>query len=123
MLRTVRSIRHKVALVAVATALAALIVAGAALVTYDLRAYREASINDLVTQADILGRASAAALAFDDAKAARENLLLLKAKPMIAFAAIYNARGKLFAGYARVGWTGAGVAPLAGGGRVADRGE
>jgi signal transduction histidine kinase len=101
MLRTVRSIRHKVALVAVATALAALIVAGAALVTYDLRAYREASINDLDTQADILGRASAAALAFDDAKAARENLALLKAKPVIASAAIYNARGKLFASYAR----------------------
>ncbi len=104
MLRTVtRSIRRKFALVALAAALAALIVAGSALMTYDLRAYREASINDLVTQADILGGASAAALAFDDAKAASENLLLLKAKPTIASAAIYNARGRIFASYGRAG--------------------
>ena len=102
MLRAVtRSIRYKLALVALTTTLAALIVAGVALVTYDLRTYREASINDLVTQADILGRATTAALAFDDAKSARENLLLLKAKPNISVAVIYNARGKVFASYAR----------------------
>ena len=102
MLRAVtRSIRHKLALLALAAALAALLVAGVALVIYDQRAYRSASINDLVTQADILGRASAAALAFDDAKTARENVLLLRAKPEIASAAIYNARGKVFATYVR----------------------
>src|SRR6185436_4941165 len=37
----------------------------------------------------------------DDAKAARENLMLLKAKPGIASAAIYNARGRIFASYSR----------------------
>ena len=96
-----RSIRHKLALTVLATTLAALIVTGVALVSYDLRAYREASFNDLATQAEILGRASAAALAFDDAKAATENLKLLQAKPKIACAAIYNAKGKLFATYTR----------------------
>jgi len=102
MLRTVtRSIRHKLALAALASALSALTVAGIALVINDLRQYRAASINDLVTQADILGRASTAALAFDDSKTAQENLQLLKAKPEIASAAIYNARGRIFGSYAR----------------------
>lgn len=104
MLSTVtRSIRHKLALVVLAATAAALVVAGIALIIYDLRVYREAGIRDLVTQAEILGRASAPALAFDDPKAAREYLTLLKARHNIAAAAIYNARGKLFASYTRTG--------------------
>src|SRR5688572_8359510 len=102
MLQTVaRSVRHKLVLVVLAGVVAALIVAGIALVIYDLRGYRESSTNDLLTQAEILGRASAPALAFDDPKSARENLLTLKAKPTIAAAAIYNSRGKIFANYTR----------------------
>jgi len=106
------SVSHKLTLVVLATAVAALLVTGVALVTYDLRAYREASINDLVTQADILGRVSATALAFNDVKAAREYLWLLKAKPKVAAAAIYNARGKLFATYARADASEATFPPL-----------
>jgi PAS domain S-box-containing protein len=102
MLRIVaHSIRHKLTLLVLATTLAALVVTGVALVIYDLRGYQEAGINDLVTQAEILGRASAPALAFEDTKAANENLQLLKAKPGISSAAIYNAKGKLFASYTR----------------------
>jgi signal transduction histidine kinase len=102
MLRTVeRSIRHKLTLVVLATTLAALVVTGIALVIYDLREYRQAGVDDLVTQAEILGRATAPALAFEDPKAAHENLQLLKAKARISSAAIYNAKGKLFASYTR----------------------
>jgi signal transduction histidine kinase len=102
MLSTVqRSIRHKLTLIVLATTLAALVVTGIALVIYDLRGYREAGIDDLVTQAEILGRATAPALAFEDPKAANENLQLLKAKPRISSGAIYNAKGKLFASYTR----------------------
>lgn len=102
MLQTIaRSIRHKLTLIVLATTLAALVVTGIALVIYDLRGYREAVVDDLVTQAEILGRASAPALAFEDPKAANENLQLLKAKPGISSAAIYNAKGKLFASYTR----------------------
>lgn len=102
MFRTIaRSIRYRLVLVVLATTFAALTVAGAAMVYYELRAYQRSWVNDLVTQADILGRASAPALAFDDAKSARENLSLLRARPQISAAAIYNARGRLFASYAR----------------------
>jgi PAS domain S-box-containing protein len=96
-----RSIRRKLTLVVLATTLAALLVTGVALAIYDLREYRETGINDLVTQAEILGRASVPALAFEDPKAAHENLQLLRAKPRISSAAIYNAKGRLFASYTR----------------------
>jgi len=96
-----RSIRYKLALMVLTTTLTALVVAGVALVIYDLRIYRDAGASDLMTQAEILGRASAAALAFDDPRAATENLRLLKAKPGISSAAIYNAKGKIFASYQR----------------------
>ncbi|HUF80866.1 MAG TPA: ATP-binding protein [Burkholderiales bacterium] len=96
-----RSIRHKLALLALATTLTALLLTGIALVIYDLQAYRESGFNDLAAQADIVGRASAPALAFDDPRAAGEYLRLLKAKPNISAAAIYNAKGKRFASYAR----------------------
>ena len=96
-----RSIRHKLALVVLATTLAALLVTGVALVIYDLRAYRDAGFNDLTAQAEIVGRASAPAIAFDDPKSAGEYLRLLAAKPAVSAAAIYSAKGKLFASYTR----------------------
>src|SRR5687767_1349336 len=94
------SLRHKLLLIVLTTSLAALAVTGAAMVIYDLRAYHESWVNDLMTQADILGRASGPALAFDDARAAQENLALLKARPQILAATILTARGEPFASYA-----------------------
>lgn len=94
-----RSVSVKLLLVVVATTLAALLVTGAAMVVYDVRTYERAAIDDLVTQADILGRASTPALAFDDPKAANDTLGLLKAKPGIFAAAIYTPRGNVFAAY------------------------
>ena len=82
MLRRIgRSIRYKLVMVVLATTTIALLVAGAALVIYDLRTYQEAWVTDLSTQAEILGRASAPALAFNDPKSAREYLALLKVRP------------------------------------------
>jgi signal transduction histidine kinase len=99
MLRGRRSIRQKVMLVVLATTISALLVAGAAMLLYETRAYRIATIEDLRTQADILARASAAALSFDDPVAARENLALLRVRPQILGAVIETARGRTFADY------------------------
>lgn len=96
-----RSIRYKIVMVVLATTAAALLVAGAAMMIYDLRSYQASWVNDLNTQAGILGRASAPALAFNDPKSAREYLALLAVRPDIAAAAIYNAKGKVFADYHR----------------------
>jgi signal transduction histidine kinase len=107
MFKNARSVRQKLLLVVVTTTMAALVITGVAMVVYDLRTYQEAWVNDLLTQADILGRASAPALAFDDHKTARENLSLLKARPQITAAAIYTSKGTIFASYGQDGTTGA----------------
>jgi hypothetical protein len=98
-----RSVRHKLFAGVLVTSLAALLVTGVAMLIYDLRSYHTAQINDLTTQAELIGRASAAALQFDDRKFAADNLNLLKVRPKIRAAAIYNAKGGLFASYLRQG--------------------
>src|SRR5258705_10415893 len=92
-----RSVRQKlVGLVLVAT-LAAILVAILAMIAYDLRLYHTSWVADLETQAELLGRTSAPALAFDDARVAQENLELLRYRPKVRAAALYDARGRLFA--------------------------
>ena len=51
------------------------------------------------TQAELLGQTTAPALAFDDAKLARENLNLLRFRPQVKAAAVYLASGNTFATY------------------------
>jgi signal transduction histidine kinase len=100
MRRTVaRSIRFKFTLAVVAATFVALSVAGGALMAYELRTFRQVGIGDLTTQAEILGRASAPALLQGDNRSAEDNLALLKARPDVYAAALYNARGKLVAHY------------------------
>jgi signal transduction histidine kinase len=96
-----RSIRARLVFVVLATTAAALLVAATAMLVYDSRLYHTSLVTDISTQADIVGRASAAALAFEDGLVARENLSLLKAKPGVSAAALYNAKGALFAAYRR----------------------
>ncbi|MGH8106575.1 MAG: sensor histidine kinase, partial [Arenimonas sp.] len=98
-----RSLRLKLIGVILLTTLAALIVALVAIVAYDLRAYHQNLTADVSTQAELLGRMSTSAIAFDDAKVAKENLELLGLRPLVEAAAIYTARGTLFATYARPG--------------------
>lgn len=96
-----RSIRHKVMLVVLATTFTALVVSGIAMVLYDLGSYRDNMVRDLVTQADIVGRASAAALTFDDKKVAQQDLTLLRVRPLITAAALYRPDGQRFVSYLR----------------------
>jgi signal transduction histidine kinase len=97
------SLRLKLIGIILLTTLAALIVALVAIIVYDLRTYHRNWIADVTTQAELLGSASAPAIAFDDAKVAEENLQLLRLRPQVQAAAIYTARGALFASYARPG--------------------
>ncbi len=101
-----RSVRHKLLAGVLLTSMAALLVTGIAMLVYDLRSYHDRQVDDLTTQAEIVGRSSAAALQFDDSKFAGDNLALLSSRPDIRAGAIYNARGALFAGYVRQGEAG-----------------
>jgi signal transduction histidine kinase len=100
-----RSVRGKLMMVVLATTLSALFVAAVALSVYEIRIYDASLSTDLRTQAEIIGRASAPALAFDDPKAAEENLRLLRVRPTIRAAAIYGPDGAPFAHYAQAGET------------------
>ncbi len=93
------SIRAKLVGVVLLTTLVALGVALGAMVAIDLSSSRQLWIDDVTTQADLLGQSSATALAFDDAKVAAENLALLHYRPQVRAAAVYDARGALFATY------------------------
>jgi signal transduction histidine kinase/CheY-like chemotaxis protein len=94
-----RSIRRKLATVILGTALIALVVTAVSMVAYEARAYHRAWIGDLTTQADILGKASEAALDFDDPAAATETLGALRLRPQVSAGAIYDRTGRLFASY------------------------
>jgi signal transduction histidine kinase len=94
------SLRAKFLGVVLLTTLTALVVALGAMVAYDLRAYHQSWVDDMTTQAELLGRTTVPALTFDDARVANENLAFLGLRPKLHAAAIYNARGKLFATWA-----------------------
>jgi two-component system, sensor histidine kinase len=96
-----RSVRFKVMAVILATTLAALAVSAVALITYEARTYRATALTDAQTQADIIGRTVAVALAFDDPESGKATLALLESRRGIDSAAIYDARGRLFATYVR----------------------
>jgi signal transduction histidine kinase/HAMP domain-containing protein len=95
------SIRNRLMLMMTVTTLLALLIAGAVMVAYDVRSYQASWEADLSTQAEILGRATAPALAFNDRSVALENLSLLSARPKITAGAVYTSQGTLFASYRR----------------------
>jgi signal transduction histidine kinase/ActR/RegA family two-component response regulator len=97
------SLRRKVMLVVVATTAVALLLNGAALLVYEINAYRDSWVRDLSMQADIIGQSSKSALAFNDPNVAAENLHMLKLRPDIDVAVIYRADGQRFASYRREG--------------------
>ena len=93
------SIRTKLFIGVLLTTTAALLVSSLAMAFFDLRDYHTRLIEDLTTQANILGLANAPALQFNDEKVARDSLATLQARPQILATAIYTAKGALFATY------------------------
>ncbi|MES2822389.1 MAG: response regulator [Pseudomonadota bacterium] len=98
-----RSVRHKLLLMVLVANFFTLMAAGATLFYHDLRDNRTKMANELGALADIVGLGNVAALEFDDAKVANENLAQLRSNPNIVAAAIYTAQGALFAQYVRDG--------------------
>ncbi|MFC6669250.1 sensor histidine kinase [Marinobacterium aestuariivivens] len=83
----------------------ALLISGAVIIYYDLSDFRQRTLQDLRTQADLLGQASVAALQFDDADTATAQLSLLRLRPQILAATLYGVDGKAFARYSAGGVT------------------
>lgn len=100
-MKTFRTIRNKLLGVVLLTAFCVLFVAGGTILIFDINNYRAASINDMNTQIELLAFSTAPALQFSDENVAGQNLNLLRTRPLIRAAAVYNARGNLFASYVR----------------------
>lgn len=96
-------IRTKLMLIMAVIASVTLVLAMAALSGYEYFSEKEGNSEDLKTLAQVVGWNSVAALAFDDAEAAKETLASLTVKPTIIGAFLYDQRGRLFASYLRAG--------------------
>jgi signal transduction histidine kinase/CheY-like chemotaxis protein len=98
-----RSLRLKVTALVLAITLLALGLSALSLVIYDLGAYERQVSTDLLSQAEVLGRAAAPAMAFNDPRAAEKDLSVMQVRSRVLAAALYTREGKLFASYARPG--------------------
>ena len=96
------SIKRKLTLITMLTSSAALVLSSLSFLIYDLIAFRHLLIQDLMTQAEIIGYNSAGAMAFKDVPAATATLSALTAKEDIVTAVLYGRDAKVFASYSRI---------------------
>jgi signal transduction histidine kinase/ActR/RegA family two-component response regulator len=102
-MRKPRTFRSKLIASFLLTTFVALVVALASMIGYDLYRFHTTALADMQTHAELIARTTAPALAFDDPRMARENLSLLRLRPTVRAAAIFNERGQIFATYVREG--------------------
>ena len=96
-------ITRKLVLITMLTSGVALLLAGAAFITYDLITFREMVSRDMLSLSSIIGFNSRAALTFNDPQAAEGTLAALGERPNVLGACIYSPDGKVFATYTRPG--------------------
>jgi signal transduction histidine kinase/CheY-like chemotaxis protein len=95
------SIKRKLTLITMLTSSAALILSALSFLVYDLVSFRHLLIQDLMTQAEIIGYNSAGAMEFKDVPAATATLSALTAKEDVVTAGLYGRDNKMFAHYSR----------------------
>ncbi|HMK49961.1 MAG TPA: CHASE sensor domain-containing protein, partial [Thermodesulfovibrionales bacterium] len=95
------SIKEKLSLVTILTAVIALLFASGLLIPYEMDMFLNSLINSLKVQADIIGSNSTAAITFNDRKTGEEILSALSASPNIVAAVMYSKDGSVFARYQR----------------------
>ena len=97
------SIRRKQMLIIVLTSSAALVLACAIFVAYDVVSVRKGMVEKLSVLAEAVGNNCSATIEFNDPKTAEETLSALRAEPSVVFACIYTRKGEVFAAYNRPG--------------------
>jgi PAS domain S-box-containing protein len=96
-------LKRKLTLVIVVTCTVVLLLACGAIAIYEVLEFRRTMVRDATVLADILGKNTQAALAFQDADGARGLLRALQAEPHVVGARVYDRAGEPFADYARDG--------------------
>ena len=94
---TARTLQRKLTLILLATIGLALFLAASTLLLVEARKEYRNARQMLVVQADVIGLASEAALAFGDARVGEQNLRVLQAQPQVIAGAHYDVHGRLFA--------------------------
>lgn len=94
-------IRKKLRRITMLTTIVALSLTGVALIIYELVIYRSVMTRELMSLADVIGANSAAALTFNDPKAAEQTLAALRKDARITLAVIFTKEGNTFAVYRR----------------------
>ena len=97
------SIKQKLIRISLFTAGLALMLSAVALIINEVIEVKKSLLKELTVQTEIIGINSAAALTFNDEKAAMEVLSALRANRNIDLASIYTKAGTLFAQYSREG--------------------
>lgn len=90
-------IKRKLMVIILLTSGFAMLLMGSALFTYELITFRRSLEVNIRMLGEIIGSNSTAALAFRDAKSAKEILSALAAEHQITAAAIYDSKGQIFA--------------------------
>src|SRR5438477_9617359 len=90
-------IARKIVAITMLTSSIALILAGAAFISYDLITFRQMVARELLSVAKIIGFNSRAAVQFNDPKAAEGTLSALDIRDNVVAACIYTPDGKVFA--------------------------
>jgi signal transduction histidine kinase/DNA-binding response OmpR family regulator len=96
-------IRRKLALLILTSSVLAVILACMGFAVYERQNFRANTCNELRALADTLGANTAASLAFNDPKTAREMLGALRADHNVLGACLYDIHGNIFAEYRRAG--------------------
>jgi diguanylate cyclase (GGDEF)-like protein len=92
-------IQRKLIAIALLSSGAAMLLAGGGFVAYELRAYHDATVNQLTSVAGVIAANISAPLSFEDPEAAQQTLSALRAERMVVAACIYQADDRLFAAY------------------------
>ena len=96
-------IRRKLLLLTLGPSAVGVLLAGVGFLAWDVVELRREIRQDVMAQARIVSENSSAAMSFQDARAARENLAVLEIRPRIQFACLYDAAGMLFENFQRPG--------------------
>ena len=96
-------IRRKLALLILSSSVLAVILACLGFAIYERQKFRANTADELSTLADTLGANTAASLAFNDQKTARQMLGALREEHHVLGACLYDNHGRIFAEYRRAG--------------------
>ena len=93
------SIRFNLTLLILSASALAVLLASLGFAVYEQQSYRASAVRELTALADTLGANTAASLAFNDPRTAKEMLSALATEPNVLVACLYDNQGRTFTEY------------------------